>query len=117
MNSLKEKRILERIPTPNLFGALEISENKRQVSIVNVCEDGACISGADIAVGDVVRLYVDQPEQPSDIALYAKVVWAEENDGRVAGLNFLHTNKILFKQELTSFTNIVDSARIKQRQV
>ena len=89
----------------------------REVTILNASEVGVCISGPSLPVGSVVRLYIEpQKNDLTNISLYCKTVWSRE-DGPVSkqtGLSLLHTNKILFKQDLESFTSLVDLARIDE---
>ncbi len=112
MAKIKEKRLLERITIPNLNGKVEIEGSQKGVYILDACEDGVCISGVDIPVGDVILLNIEHPEIDPEISLYAKSVWASDcGKKKKSGLSFLHTNKILFKQELTTFSQLIDSAR------
>jgi hypothetical protein len=113
MANMKEKRIYERIPVPNLNGSVELMETLKPINILNASEEGVCISGADFPVGSVVRLEIDHAEDLPNISLYCKVVWAtrRRDPDKKSGLLFLNTNKILFRKDLITFTKLIDSAR------
>ncbi len=112
MRSEKEKRSLERIDLANVNGSIELKETVKPIAILNACEEGVCIEGAGFPVGSIVRLAINQSEDSRDISLYCKVVWSssEKDTDKRAGLLFLNTNKILFKQDLISFNRLIASA-------
>jgi hypothetical protein len=114
MPYIKEKRIFERIPVPNAFGLVEAKGLRKDVSIINACTGGMCISGAAVPIGTVVRLYIDQPEfTQGKISLYCKVVWAEKNNGSsMSGLAILNTNRILFERDLEYYGKMLEAAVI-----
>jgi hypothetical protein len=118
MHSKKEKRIYERIDTPDLSGSVELKESVKTITIVNANEEGVCIEGAGFPVGSVVRLVIDPLEDTDNISLYCKVVWASQDHDTTdkSGLLFLNTNKILFKNDLISFNKLVNSARKRSQQ-
>jgi hypothetical protein len=118
MRSEKEKRTLERIDLANVNGSVELQETVKSIAILNACEEGVCIEGADFPVGSIVRLAINQSEDSQDISLYCKVVWSssEKDTDKRAGLLFLNTNKILFKQDLISFNRLIDSAKTRMNQ-
>jgi len=109
----KEKRLFERIDLRNLNGSVEIKESTKTINILNVSEEGMCISGAEIPVGTVIRLDIDAPENQQNISLYCKSMWASKSNppNRKTGLLLLNTNKILFKKDLVSFEKLIESAR------
>jgi len=113
MRSEKEKRTLERLNLANVNGSIELKETVKRVAVLNACEEGVCIEGADFPIGSVVRLAIDQPDNDQDISLYCRVVWSSNNQDpdKKTGLLFLNTNKILFKQDLISFNRLIDSAK------
>ncbi len=115
MRNNKEKRLNERIDLANITGSVELSEKVKAITILNASEEGVCIEGAELQVDSVVRLEINHPEDSNTagISLYCKVVWASGNNeaDRKSGLLFLNTNKILFKNDLISFSKLVDSAR------
>jgi|ADurb_Met_01_Slu_FD_contig_51_424529_length_825_multi_4_in_0_out_0_2 hypothetical protein len=113
MPIMKEKRAFERIGLDNIRGSVELMEIVKPISIVNACEEGVCVNGADFPVGSVVRLAIASQEEHPDISLYCKVVWAshKEDPERKSGLFFLNTNKILFRKDLLSFARLIESTR------
>ncbi len=112
MLTYKEKRLLTRITVPNLNGRLELDGSPKGVYVLDATEDGVCVSGAPIPVGDVVLLCFEHPEMEIEVALYAKAVWTSNGAReRRSGLSFLHTNKILFKEDLTAFSRLIEVAR------
>jgi hypothetical protein len=110
MHTKKEKRLHERIPIPDLKGSVEIREKVKPVTVVNASTEGVCISGANVPVGSVVRLAIDELQDIGNISLYCKVVWAsgEAEREKFLGLSFLNTNKILFKKDLVSFGRLLE---------
>jgi hypothetical protein len=110
---MKEKRAFERIPFENLGGSVELMEIVKPISIINACEEGVCVDGADFPVGSVVRLAIEPQEETPDISLYCKVVWASmrKDPEKKSGLLFLNTNKILFRKDLLSFARLIESTR------
>lgn len=114
MPYIKEKRIFERIPVPNAFGTLEAKGIRKDVSIINACSGGMCISGAVVPIGTVVRLYIDQTEfTQGKISLYCKVVWVEKNNGNsLSGLALLNTNRILFERDLEYYGKMLEAVVI-----
>jgi hypothetical protein len=110
MHTKKEKRLHERIPIPDLKGSVEIREKVKPVTVVNASTEGVCISGAQVPVGSVVRLAIDELQDIGNISLYCKVVWAsgEAEREKFLGLSFLNTNKILFKKDLVSFGRLLE---------
>ena len=113
MRSEKEKRTQERINLPDVNGSVELKDTVKPIAILNACEEGVCIEGADFPVGSVVRLAIDHHEEEGAISLYCKVVWSSKgkDPGRKYGLLFLNTNKILFKQDLISFNKLIASVK------
>jgi len=111
MSYIKEKRIFERIPVPNVFGMIEARGIRKDISIINACSGGMCIAGVAVPIGTVVRLHIDNPEENQNkISLYCKVVWAESNNGSsLSGLALLNTNRILFERELESYGRILEA--------
>lgn len=111
MSYVKEKRIFERIPVPNVFGMVEAKGIRKDISIVNACSGGMCIAGVAVPIGTVVRLHIDNPEEAKNrISLYCKVVWADNNNGSsMSGLALLNTNRILFERELESYGKILEA--------
>ncbi len=108
----KEKRLLERTSIPELNGKVEVDGNSKDVFVLDATEDGVCIAGAEIPVGDVVLVCFEHPQMSPEISLYAKSVWASNlGKEKKSGLSFLHTNKVLFKEDLTSFSELVGMAR------
>jgi hypothetical protein len=111
----KEQRRFERIGLSQIDASIDIKGAPKHVNIVNATEDGICISGPDLPDGSVVRLNIQKYDTiPSaKISLYCRTVWtqAKGNSHRVSGLSFLHTNRILFKKDLTSFIDLIESAR------
>ena len=118
MHSEKEKRTLERIALANVNGSVELKDTLRPIAVLNACEEGVCIEGADFPVGSVVRLEINHLEDSEDISLYCKVVWSSDHQDpdKKAGLLFLNTNKILFKQELISFNKLIASEKSRLNQ-
>ncbi len=114
MPYIKEKRIFERISVPNAFGMIEAKGIRKDISIINACSGGVCISGAAVPIGTVVRLYIDQPEfTQGKISLYCKVVWAETDNGSsMSGLSILNTNRILFERDLEYYGKMLEAAVI-----
>ena len=112
MQTFKEKRLLARIAVPELNGRLELEGNPRGVYVLDATEDGVCVGGTPIPVGDVVLVSFAHPGIDSEIALYAKAVWnsGDIKDNR-SGLSFLHTNKILFKDDLLAFSRLIADIR------
>jgi len=104
---------LERISLANVIGSVELKDAVKPIAIINACEEGVCIEGADFPVGSVVRLAIDQLEDVPDISLYCKVVWSSDTmaSDKKAGLLFLNTNQILFKQDLISFGKLIASEK------
>ncbi len=112
MQPFREKRLLTRIVVPDLNGRLELDGNHRGVYVLDATEDGVCVGGTPIPVGDVVLLSFEHPGMDSEIALYAKAVWtSDDNKEKRSGLSFLHTNKILFKDELLAFSRLIADIR------
>jgi hypothetical protein len=118
MRSEKEKRTIERINLANVNGSVELKDTVKTIAILNACEEGVCIEGAGFPVGSVVRLAINHPEDSEDISLYCKVVWSSNDldPDKKAGLLFLNTNKILFKQDLISFNKLIASAKKRLNQ-
>ncbi len=116
MPYIKEKRIFERIPVPNVFGLVEAKGVRKDVSIINACSGGMCISGAAVPIGTVVKLHIDQPEfVQGRISLYCKVVWAEKNNGSsMSGLALLNTNRILFERDLEYYGKMLEAVVIEK---
>lgn len=112
MPYIKEKRIFERVPVPNVFGLVEAKGIRKDVAIINACSGGMCISGVAVPIGTVVRLHIEDPEySQGKISLYCKVVWAETNNGSsMSGLALLNTNRILFERELESYGKMLEAA-------
>jgi hypothetical protein len=111
MPYIKEKRHFERFQVSNVLGAVELKGLKKEVSIINACRGGVCISGAEIPIGTIVRLHIAHPENADPISLYCKVVW-EDNSASgdvLSGLALLNTNRILFESELESFGRLLTS--------
>jgi len=112
IQSYKEKRLLERITIPHLNGRIELDEGAKGIYVIDATEDGVCVSGAPIPVGDVVLLNFEHPEISDPVALYARAIWSScDHTERKVGLSFLHTNKILFKEDLTTFSRLIEVAR------
>lgn len=116
MPYIKEKRIFERIPVPNVFGLVEAKGVRKDVSIINACSGGMCISGAAVPIGTVVKLHIDQPEfTQGKISLYCKVVWADKNNGSsMSGLALLNTNRILFERDLEYYGKMLEAVVIEK---
>ncbi len=110
MKSIKDKRVHERIPFPDVRGSVEISKDMKPVTLINACSEGICISGASITVGSVVKLAIDDHLGIGDISLYCKVAWAsgERKKEKLSGLSLLNTNKVLFKEDLLSFNRLIE---------
>lgn len=115
MPYVKEKRNFERIEVPNIGGTIELKGARKEVSIINACSGGVCIAGAEMPIGTVVKLCIDHPETTNPISLYCKVVWAENGSPAtsLSGLALLNTNRILFEQELESFSRLIATAAIQ----
>jgi len=109
MRKNKEKRLFERIPMPDVQGTVELSETVKPITVVNASEEGVCISGVWIEEGSVVRLAIASHQDIENFSLYCKVAWAsgENEHEKRAGLSFLNTNRILFKQDLVSFGKLL----------
>jgi hypothetical protein len=110
----KEKRCFERIQVPHICGKVEHEGGKKEITIINACSGGVCISGAEMDLGMIVRLFIDHPENTETISLYCKVVWVENSSPKttLSGLALLNTNRILFERELESFGRLIASATI-----
>ncbi|MBN1635566.1 MAG: PilZ domain-containing protein [Deltaproteobacteria bacterium] len=113
MKPPKEKRNLDRIIFSNLYGEIELKGLRKEVSIVNASEDGLCVTGIEIPIGTVVRLDIEPQPENQPISLYCRAVWSSTEEPRhiKTGLYLLHTNKILFKQDLASFSKLVAETR------
>ncbi|MEA2101067.1 MAG: hypothetical protein U9P80_00630 [Thermodesulfobacteriota bacterium] len=111
----KEQRRFERIGLSQIDASIDIKGAPKHVNIVNATEDGVCISGPELSSGSVICLNIQKYDTvpPEEISLYCRAIWtqAEGNSHRYSGLSFLQTNRILFKKDLNSFIDLVETAR------
>jgi len=111
MPYIKERRAFVRKPLKDTRCFVELKDQKQEVTINNASKGGVCIARTRLSVGTVVRLHLDISPLGLDIPLYCKVVWTASGqpEEKTVGLSFLNTNKILFKEEFTFLSKLIDS--------
>ncbi|MDT8272203.1 MAG: PilZ domain-containing protein [Desulfomonilia bacterium] len=116
MQGGKERRISHRVSLPDLSGTVEIKDSVQPITVVNASKEGVCITGVQCPEGSVVKLEIEPVEDIPAISLYCKVAWVSPKREALkkSGLSFLNTNKVLFKEDLTSFSRILESAQARQ---
>jgi len=95
----------------HISGTVELKDGLHRISIIDASKGGLRISGKNLPVGSVVRIHMDVPISPPKISLYCKVVWSmgEYSEAKAAGLTFLNTNRILFKEDYLMYSKFLAS--------